>query len=648
MNKNQIANPVSLKDVKIHDSFFSDIMATAVEKLIPYQWKALNDEIPDAAPSYCIRNFKAAAGMLDAPHGGAVFQDTDLAKWIEAAAYSLVWKPDAQLESSIDAAIELVAAAQQEDGYLDTSFIIERADERWTNLKDWHELYTAGHMLEAAVAYYQATGKDRFLTVMRRNIDYIMTVIGPEEGKLHAYPGHEVLEMALCRLYEVCGEEKYLLFARYLIDERGREPNFFVSEAKRFGREESLKRGGFDLKYFQADRPVREQPHAEGHAVRAGYLYSGMADVARLTGDDTLTAACRRIWRDVVSRQMYITGAVGQSRIAEAFTYDYDLPNGLIYGETCAAIALAFFARRMSRLEPDGEYGDILEKTLYNGTISGMSLDGQSFFYVNPLEVLPERCEKNQQYAHVKPVRQKWFGCACCPPNLARLVCSLPEYIYNTCDSTIYVNLYTTNDACIPLKEETVGLKMETRYPWDGEVTLVTDASGDYTLALRLPGWCRDWTLTVNGEAADAEIIRGYAYIRRSWKAGDCVRFAMQMPVRVVHANPRVADDIGKVAVMRGPVVYCLEQVDNGAGLQRVYLPRGAQFTCAFEPELLGGVVTLSAQGLELQLDGWDADCLYRDDAQPEYAPRALKFIPYYAWVNRTPGEMTVWVHEIL
>ena len=646
MSKRFVADPVSMKNVKIHDSFFSNIMSTAAEKLIPYQWAALNDQVEDADPSYCIRNFKAAAGLIDAPHGGRIFQDSDAAKWIEAAAYTLVWKPDPKLEQNIDETIDLIAAAQQEDGYLDTAFILERRDERWTNLRDWHELYCAGHMLEAAVAYYQVTGKDKLLSVMRRYLDYIMTVIGPEEGKIHGYPGHEVLEMALCRLYDVCGEQKYLDFAKYLIDERGKEPNFFWDESVKHGRERDLLRGGFTLKYYQADRPVREQPTAEGHAVRAGYLYSGMADVARLTNDDELLAACRRLFHDVARRQMYITGAVGQSRIGEAFTTDYDLPNGLVYGETCASIALAFFAQRMARLAPDGEYADVLEKTLYNGTISGMSLDGQRFFYVNPLEVLPNRCAENQQYAHVKPVRQKWFGCACCPPNLARLVSSLPGYVYQTFEDTVYVNLYTTNDACIPLDGKTVQLSMTTNYPWDGAVALRTDTEGEYTLALRVPGWCRDFTFSVNGEAVEPEIRQGYAYLERSWKAGDTVCFDMAMPVCVVRANPRVADDIGKVAVMRGPVVYCIEQADNGEGLQRVYLSRKADFAVQYEPELLGGVVTLKAQGEQLTLGDWAEDTLYRDEDEAQFVPKQLTFIPYYAWVNREPGEMTVWMHE--
>lgn len=646
MKKQYVADPVLLKDVKIHDSFFSDVMSTAVEKLIPYQWEVLNDAREDTEPSYVIRNFKAAAGLIDAPHGGMVFQDSDLAKWIEAAAYSLVWHKDDELEKTIDSAIDLVEKAQQEDGYLDTTFIIERREERWTNLRDWHELYTAGHMLEAAVAYYDVTGKEKFMNVMRRNIDYIMTVIGPEEGKLRAYPGHEVLEMALCRLYEACGEEKYLNFAKYLIDERGTKPNFFELESKKFDRDGILRRGNITMKYYQADVPVREQQYAEGHAVRAGYLYSGMADVARLTDDDTLLTACRRIWRDLVTRQLYITGAVGQSRIGEALTFDYDLPNGLVYGETCASVALAFFAKRMSRLDPKGEYGDILEKVLYNGTISGMSLDGRKFFYVNPLEVLPERCANNPQFAHVKPVRQKWFACACCPPNLARLVCSLPEYIYNTADNTVYVNIYTTNDASVTLGDKKVGLSMVTEYPWDGDVKLTTDTAGEYTVALRVPEWCTDWTISVNGEKIDAEIDNGFAYISRNWNAGDCLNFVMMMPVRVVRANPRVYDDIGKVAVMRGPIVYCLEQVDNGDGLQRVYLDKNAEFTSKFEPELLGGVVTVSVKGSKLLLDGWDEDCLYSGDNGLNFSPCDLKFVPYYAWINREPGEMTVWIHE--
>ena len=646
MEKKQFTVPVPIRNVQVHDSFFSNLMKVTVEKLLPYQWKALNDEIPDAEPSYCIRNFKIAAGLEQGEHGGRVFQDSDLAKWIEAAAYSLIWHPDAALEKTVDEAIDLVERAQLPDGYLDTYYILTGIENRWTNTKDNHELYCAGHMLEAAVAYYQATGKRKLLDVMTRCVGHIASVIGPEEGKLHTYPGHEVLEMALCKLYEATGDAKHLELAAYFINERGAAPSYFVAEGERSGhpvRPDSP----FNLRYYQADRPVREQEGAEGHAVRAGYLYSGMADTARLTGDDELWEACQRIWHDITRRQMYITGAIGQSAAGESFSFDYDLPNDLIYGETCAAISLAFFAQRMLRLAPRGEYADVLERVLYNGTISGMSLDGTKFFYVNPLEVDPARCAYNHQFRHVKPERQKWFGCACCPPNLGRLIASLPGYLYHINDDTVYVNLYTTNDMTTALQSGEASLSMQTGYPWDGAVRLTVNAAPqDMRLALRKPGWCRTFTLMVNGTAVDYALRDGFLYIARGWSAGDCVELTFDMPAVTVHANPRVAEDLGKIAVQRGPVVYCLEEPDNGKNLQRVYLDADAAFTCRYEPDTLGGIVAIETEGCELAFDNWDDDVLYSSEDKPGYRPRRLCFIPYYAWANRGPAEMTVWVRE--
>lgn len=648
MEKSQFTTPVPIKNVRVHDSFFSDLMKTTVEKLIPYQWRALNDEIPDAEPSYCMRNFKIAAGMASGEHGGRVFQDSDLAKWLEAVAYSLMWRPDAALEKTADEAIDIVAQAQLPDGYLDTYYILTGIENRWTNTKDNHEMYCAGHMLEAAVAYYQATGKRKLLDVMTACVEHIASVIGPEEGKLHTYPGHEVLEMALCKLYEVTRDERHLRLAQYFIDERGESPSYFVTEGERSGhpvRPESP----FNLRYYQADRPVREQEGAEGHAVRAGYLYSGMADVARLTGDDSLYEACRRIWYDITRRQMYITGTIGQSAAGESFSFDYDLPNDLVYGETCAAISLAFFAQRMLRLAPRGEYADVLERVLYNGSISGMSLDGTKFFYVNPLEVDPARCAHNHQFRHVKPERQKWFGCACCPPNLGRLMASLPGYLYHTNQDTVYVNLYTTNDMKATLASGDVSLSIKTNYPWDGAVRLTVHAApACMTLALRKPGWCRSFAVRANGTAVSCEERDGFLYITRDWAADDCIELDLAMPVMVVHANPRVAEDVGKVAVQRGPVVYCLEEPDNGKNLQRVYLSADAAFTCQYAPDTLGGVVTAETDGWELVFDGWDDDTLYSTEKLPSFRARRLHFIPYYAWANRGPAEMTVWVREKL
>lgn len=648
MEKKQFTVPVPVKNVQVHDSFFSDLMKVTIEKLIPYQWQALNDKIPDAAPSYCMRNFKIAAGMETGEHGGCVFQDSDLAKWIEAVAYSLIWHPDPELEQTADEAIDIVERAQLPDGYLDTYYILTGIENRWTNTKDNHEMYCAGHMLEAAVAYYLATGKRKLLDIMIRCVEHIRSVIGPEEGKKHTYPGHEVLEMALCKLYEVTGDERHLDLARYFIDERGKAPSYFVAEGDRNDRPVRPE-SPFNLRYYQADRPVREQEGAEGHAVRAGYLYSGMADVARLTQDDALFEACQRIWQDITRRQMYITGAIGQSAAGESFSFDYDLPNALVYGETCAAISLAFFAQRMLRLAPRGEYADVLERVLYNGTISGMSLDGTKFFYVNPLEVDPARCAHNHQFRHVKPERQKWFGCACCPPNLGRLMASLPGYLYHTNQNTVYVNLYTTNDMTASLDAGEVSLSMQTQYPWDGAVRLTVHAAPEnMTLALRKPGWCRSFTVRVNGAPAEYELRDGFLYLTRAWAAEDCVELDLAMPVMVVRANPRVAEDIGKIAVQRGPVVYCLEEPDNGKNLQRVCLAADAAFTTRWEPDTLGGIVSIEADGSEWTLAGWNDDVLYSEDTVPSLTARHLRFIPYYAWANRGPAEMTVWVREKL
>ena len=439
---------LTLEQTRIEDPFWFRVRETVRREGIPYQWKALNDEIPGAEPSRCMRNFRIAAGKMQGEHAGFIFQDSDIAKWIEGAAFSLRWYPDPELEKIVDGAIEEVVAAQQPDGYLDTYYIINGLDKRWTNLKDNHELYCAGHMIEAAVAYYQVTGKRVLLDAVIRLVDHIDSVLGAEEGKLPGYPGHPVIEMALMRLYQVTGNPKHLNLARYFVDQRGRSPLFFEEEDKRNGNKFYWKDSYFRYQYYQAGKPVREQEDAEGHAVRAMYLYSGMADVARETGDSSLADSCRRLWRSVVSRRMYITGSIGSSEYGEAFTFDYDLPNDTVYGETCAAIGLVFFARRMLSLEPKAEYADVMERALYNGVISGMQLDGRRFFYVNPLEVLPEASLKDHGKHHVKVERQKWFGCACCPPNVIRLVSSLEDYIASVRGDALYLHLGNAGLLC--------------------------------------------------------------------------------------------------------------------------------------------------------------------------------------------------------
>lgn len=631
-----------VRDVRIEAGLLSDAARKVMDIVIPYQWEILNDRVEGAAPSRCVRNFKIAAGEAEGEFEGYVFQDSDLAKWLEAAAYSLMLRPDEQLERTCDDLIALIGRAQQPDGYLNTYYTVKEPGKRWTNLRDCHELYCAGHMMEAACAYYEATGKRELLDIMTRMARHIDSVIGPEEGKLHGYPGHEEIELALVRMYHATGDELMMKLARYFIDERGKLPNFFVEEKARREGKDHFNLDEYGPAYAQAHLPVREQTAPEGHAVRAMYLATGMADVARETGDETLVAACRRIFDSTVNRRMYITGGVGSSHVGEAFTFDYDLPNDTVYAETCASIALCFFARAMMQLEPDGRYADALERALYNTCLAGMSLDGHNFFYVNPLEVDPEASKKDARKHHVLPVRPKWFGCACCPPNLARLTTSLAKYMYTLGEDEIYVNLYMQNQARLKLGDARVSMECLTDYPASGEIALHPGA-GEYTLCLRIPGWAKEYALTLNGAALDLKPERGYVRISRAFSDGDEIKLSLPMHARRVYANTRVRADLGKVAVMRGPMVYCLEQVDNGPVVEALCLPRDSALTETVRPDKLGGIVEITAPGKRMV----SADeALYSDQA-PVLEDATLTFIPYYAWANRGENEMTVYVREI-
>lgn len=636
-----------MQKVQIKDAFWSQARETVRQEGISYQWKALNDLIPDAAPSYCMRNFRIAAGKERGEHAGCVFQDSDIAKWIEGAAFSLRWHPDSELEATVDGAIDEVVAAQQPDGYLDTYYIINGLEKRWTNLKDNHELYCAGHLIEAAVAYFQVTGKRRLLDAMIRYVDYIDSVLGPEEGKLHGYPGHPVIEMALMRLYDVTKDPKHLKLAKYFVDQRGQSPLYFKEEDERNHNVFYWKDSYFQYQYYQAGLPLRKQQEAQGHAVRAMYLYSGAADVARETGDAELAETCRRLWKNTVQRRMYVTGSIGSSEYGEAFTFDFDLPNDTIYGETCAAIGLVFFARRMLTLETKGEYADVMERALYNGVLSGMQLDGKKFFYVNPLEVLPEACLKDQRKHHVMVQRQKWFGCACCPPNVIRLLTSLEDYIYSVSGRDVYIHLYVGGSLEADAEGRAVRLDVKTNYPWEGSVAIAVQENADFALKLRVPGWCKKWHVKVNGEAAEIESKNGYLSLDRAWKKGDRIELEMDMPVALVRANPRVFEDVGKIAVTRGPVIYCLEEADNTRNLHLVRLgeTNAADFDATWKPEKLGGIVELKSPGIRETDAGW-GETLYSAANEISAAPATLTWIPYYSWANREPGEMRVWIRK--
>ncbi len=689
MKQENYSRPLDLKNVVVTDEFWGREQELVRREVIPYQWEALNDRVPGAAPSFCMRNFKVAGKMMrkkreqgagfaapvytfrgfealpeDPEHPdpdrfyGFVFQDSDFAKWIEAVGYSLASHPDEELERTADEAIDIVCAAQAENGYLDTYYIINGMDRIFTNLRDHHELYCFGHLAEGAVSYYQATGKDKLLKAAERYADFICSRFGYEEGKCKGYPGHEIAEMALARLYELTGKERYLELGRFFLEMRGTKPYYFDIEDRERAEHEGrpwkapdgesekdaaegaaedapeVSRQKLRFHYHQAHLPVRKQSEAVGHAVRGVYLYSGMADVARLTDDEELFAACERLWNSIVNEKLYITGGIGGTHIGEAFSYPYDLPNDTAYSETCAAIGLAFFARRMLEIQADSRYGDVMEQALYNTVLAGMALDGRSFFYVNPLEAVPEGCLKDERKRHVKTVRQKWFGCACCPPNIARIVSSIGAYVYTAGQDTLYTHLYVGSRAGFTLNGRPVDMQLESGFPWEGKVRAVLHleetegADGTKTvqgtLAFRVPGWCRSMTAEVRDAAAGGRTVadchiavreegsgaglvslgtpidaaallgqksdekvremrirleRGYLYLTGEWRDGDEIYIDIPMEVRCVSANTRVREDIGRAAFLRGPVCYCMEEADNGSGLHllRADMKKAAQ-----------------------------------------------------------------------
>jgi len=648
MVKNQLERG---KSVQVHDTFWRPYMELVRDQVIPYQWEALNDRIPDASPSHAIENFRIAAGEAHGDFHGMVFQDSDVAKWLEAVAYSLETDPDAQLEQTADDVIDLLGRAQQTDGYLNTYFTIKEPENRWGSLMHNHELYCAGHFIEAAVAYYNTTGKRKFLDIMCRYADYIDTVFGEADSKLSGYPGHQEIELALVRLYRATNNDKYLKLSQFFINARGKRPHYFDVEREKNAPgvfENMVKEFDHFFEYNQSHKPVREQDKAVGHSVRAVYMYTAMADLAAETGDESLMKVSKALWENTTQRQMYLTGGLGSTAHGEAFSFDYDLPNDLCYTETCASVGLAFWARRMLALEMNGDYADVLERVIYNGTISGMDLDGQKFFYVNPLEVQPDAVKVRPEKGHITTERQNWFSCACCPPNLARLIASIGHYIYGSKKNTGYVHLYIGSEAELNIANQNVVLKQDSNYPWDGDIKLSVkpEQEAEFTIALRIPGWCRDATLTINGDRFDigANIDKGYVYIKRHWEKNDLIELELPLTVERVKSHPKVRANIGKVALQRGPIVYCLEETDNGPNLPSILLPNNTILNTHFDPDLLGGVTVITGEALKLK-DDEKEDRLYHA-SELGLSKINIKAVPYYAWCNRDKGEMLVWMTE--
>ncbi|GGP19285.1 glycoside hydrolase family 127 protein [Silvimonas iriomotensis] len=638
---------VNLQGCVIDDPLLGQYQALVRDVVIPYQWAALNDQIPEAEPSHAIDNFRIAAGQKEGTFYGMVFQDSDVAKWLEAVAWSLVQQPDPGLEKTADEVIALIAAAQQADGYLNTWFTVKAPEQRWSNLAECHELYCAGHLIEAGVAWFGATGKRQLLEIVCKLADHIDQMFGPEPDQLQGYPGHPEIELALVRLYEVTQEQRYLQLARFFVEQRGAQPHYYDIESDRRGGSYFWPVHGpawmiKDKAYSQAHLPLAQQNTATGHAVRFVYLLAGVAHLARLCGDEEKRQTCVRLWQNMVERQLYITGGIGAQSHGESFSTDYDLPNDTAYAESCASVGLMMFARRMIELEGESHYADVMEKALYNTVLGGMALDGKHYFYVNPLEVHPATLASNHIHDHVKPVRQRWFGCACCPPNIARLLTSLGHYIYTRRDDVVLVNLYVGNVTTLG----DLRLHLHGNYPQQENIRIVIEAAPDAPrgIALRIPDWCSNATWTVNGDELSGEHIKGYVHLRRVWRAGDEISLHLPMAVRRVYGHPQLRHVAGKVAVQRGPLVYCLEQADNGPALHNLRLPPDSVFGQLAGEGALAGLVLLQAKGLKHARPSHTA--LYAYDTTPQTTPVSLIFIPWFAWANRGEGEMCVWVRE--
>lgn len=625
--------PVPLTAVKVADEFWSPRFQTNRKVTVWYDFEKCEE-------TGRIENFAVAGGLKQGGFQGIFFNDSDVVKVIEGAAYTLAKDPDPKLDKYLDDLIAKIAAAQEDDGYLYTARTIGdprynfpgRDGGRWSHLASGHELYNMGHMYEAAVAHYQVTGKRSFLDVAIRNADLVCKVFGPNPGQRIDVPGHEEIEIGLVKLYRATSDEKYLNQAKFFIDMRGRKDR----REKIYG------------PYCQDHKPVVEQDQAVGHAVRGGYLYAGMADVAAITGDKEYIAAIDRIWQDVVSRKLYLIGSVGQHGAGEGYAGAYKLSNLRAYNETCAAIALALWNHRMFLLHGDAMYIDVLERIIYNGFLAGVSLEGDKFFYPNPLA-----CDMRFKFNHGHLERSPWFDCSCCPVNVVRFIPSISGYIYAVRDDSVYVNLYISGEGQAKVGGQTVTLKQETRYPWDGgvKITVLPKQPAEFALRMRVPGWQTQplpsdlyrylphkpdsLRLVVNGKPVEVNYDKGYAVVRRLWKAGDVVEQRFSMPVRRVLSHQNVEFNQGRVAIERGPIVYCAEGIDHDGKVMDLYLEDGVELTAEFQPNLLGGITVLTGE----------AKRAYRSDDDSVASRSArLTMIPYYAWCHRGANEMEVWL----
>jgi uncharacterized protein len=630
-------HPVRFVDVRLVGAFWKERLDTVLKTTIPSQHKKLSDygylnslTLPKPVPPLRFPRH---------PNGFTVqvFWDSDVGKWIESASYALSHRRDADIEVKIERIVDDFEKAQAPDGYLNCWYLEREPENRWTNLRDNHELYNAGHMLEGAIAYFETTGRRRWLDIMEHYVDHIGTMFGPNSGQNRGYCGHPEIELALVKLYRLTGNRKHLDLAAYFVNERGNQrPHYYdVEREARQAHGADLQRYPYpNYEYCQAHAPVREQSKVVGHAVRAMYLYTAMADLAVELNDPALRKACETLWNDVMITKMYVTAGLGPSAHNEGFTHDYDLPNETAYAETCASVALIFWAQRMLHFDLEGKYADILELALYNGALSGLSRDGEHYFYANPLE------------STGSAERWDWHNCPCCTMNVSRLVASVGGYFLSTATDGIAFHLYGGISATREIAGTSVTINEVSNYPWSGDIRIAIDptAPTQFDVKLRIPGWARSHALSVNGTPVNTTAANGYVTINRVWRKGDTISLDLPMPAERLYANPGVIMDVGRVALKRGPLVYCLEEADNpGGAVQRLKLPRTSELMSGTRADLFGGIVTVSAQGRAIDPAGWHD--LYRNAPPPE-AEQTVTAVPYYLWANRGRGSMVVWVPE--
>jgi uncharacterized protein len=624
---------VPYTDVQFEDAFWAPRLETNRTVTLPHIHKQLEATGRISAFDLDFQRPLPAPIVL-------IFGDSDLAKWVEAASLSLATHADPLLASQVDQAADKIIHAQQADGYLNTHFTVADPKMRWKNLRDWHEMYCAGHLIEAAVAHQQATGNPKLLHALSSYADHIDQTFGREPGKKRGYDGHPEIELALVKLYHATNNPRYLELSSYFIDERGAQPHYYDIEARERG-EDPARYWAKNYEYCQAHLPIREQTKVVGHAVRAMYLLSAVADIAHEKNDLTLLETCQRLWDNLVTKRMYLTGGIGPSSHNEGFTQDYDLPDDTAYAETCATIGMIQWNHRMLQFSGEGKYADVIERGLYNGFLSSISLTGDRFFYENPLASAGDR--------H----REHWFDCPCCPPNVARTFASLGQYFYSTGVNGVWIHQYAQGTANLSVSGKEINLRQSTNYPWDGNVKIKIsmEHSHDFAVNLRVPSWCDNWQLVINDvPAQNIPIQNGYLSINRSWQDGDTLDFTMQMPVQVIWAHPSARFLQGKVALQRGPLVYCIEGTDHqDISLDNIMLnPKQiseGQFQVEHRDDLLGGISILRGPAFLLDEKEW-AGTLYRSTAASLHAIE-ITAIPYYAWSNREPGGMRVWMQSI-